>query len=149
MLHFYPAHARNIVLMVNYVITLLDSLFLTQRKQCVVMNSHFSKFKDATRGVPQGSVLGPLLFTVYVNNLPSWITSILLLFVDDTSLIYCVELNLDVDQLQGDSNTLTKWSKLWLLSLVSQSASTYKLEQVLSDASYTLGDVLTGSLVTI
>ena len=45
--------------------------FLSNRMQRVSVNGHFSQLPDITSGVPQGSILGPLLFTVYVNDLPS------------------------------------------------------------------------------
>ena len=90
--------------------------FLSHRKQCVMVNGHFSEFEDVTSGVPQGSVLGPLLFTIYVNDLPSCVNSTLLLFADDTKPFRCIKSNFDVDQLLTDIDALMEWSKLWLLS---------------------------------
>ena len=81
-----------------------------------MVNGHFSEFEDVASGDPQGSVLGPLLFTIYVNNLPSCVNSTLLLFADDAKLFRCIKSNFDVDQLQRDINALMEWSKLWLLS---------------------------------
>ena len=58
--------------------------FLSNRRQCVLINESFSQLSDVTiSGVLQGSVLGPLLFTVYVNDLPPCVNSSLLLFADD------------------------------------------------------------------
>ena len=67
---------------------LLDwiQVFLTDRKQWVIINSFQSDESNVTSGVPQGSVLGPLLFLVYVNDLPSTNCSSSLLFTDDTKL---------------------------------------------------------------
>ena len=80
-------------------------------------------------GVPQGSVLGPLLFAIYVNDLPSCINSTLLLFADDTKLFCCIKSNSDVFQLQANTDALMEWSKLWLLSsLISLSVSTCELD---------------------
>ena len=59
---------------------------LTDRKQRIIINSFQSDESNAASGVPRGSVLGPLLFLVYVNDLPSTICSSSLLFADDTKL---------------------------------------------------------------
>ena len=61
-----------------------------------MVNNHFSEFKDLISDVPQGSVLGPLLFAIYINDLPSCVNSTLLLFADDTKLFRCIKSNSDV-----------------------------------------------------
>ena len=60
--------------------------FLTGRKQRVVLNGRFSSWADIHTGVPQGSILGPLLFLIYINDLSNDITIKCKLFADDTSL---------------------------------------------------------------
>ena len=67
---------------------LLDTLtdFLNDRKQRVVSNGQHSKLRNIEAGVPQGSILGPLLFLTYINNLPDNLISNAKLFTDDTSL---------------------------------------------------------------
>ena len=54
--------------------------FLIERKQKVVLNGHCSTWADVLSGVPQGSVLGPLLFNIYVNDIPDTVKSPILLF---------------------------------------------------------------------
>ena len=63
--------------------------FLSNRRQCVVLNGSKSSWQDVKSGAPQGSILGPLdlLFLIYVNDLPRSISSHVFLFADDTKLI--------------------------------------------------------------
>ena len=67
----------------------LFKIFLTDRKQRV-LNGQTSSWKNVNSGVPQGSVLGPLLFLMYINDLPDGIQSNVKLFADDTCLFSIV-----------------------------------------------------------
>ena len=60
--------------------------YLTDRQQRVVLNGQTSSWQNIYAGVPQGSVLGPLLFLIYINDLPDGLASMCKIFVDDTSL---------------------------------------------------------------
>ena len=66
--------------------------YLTNRKQYVYINGESSQLKDVTCGVPQGSVLGPLLFLIYINDLPNISKDLqFFLFADDTNIYYEAE----------------------------------------------------------
>ena len=64
--------------------------FLNFRKQRVVLNGQYSSWTSIEAGVPQGSILGPLLFSIYINNLSDDLTTNVKLFADDTSLFSVV-----------------------------------------------------------
>ena len=94
--------------------TVLDwfKSYLTDRKQYVSVNGSNSSYLNVTCGVPQGSVLGPLLFLIYINDLPYSSSKLTFyLFADDTN-IYCEAENLDL--LQGTVNNELKKVKIWL-----------------------------------
>ena len=90
--------------------------FLRGRRQCVKINSVLSSWLQVTSGVPQGSVLGPLLFALYINELPSLVSSQLLMFADDIKLYRRIRSSIDCRILQTDINILLDWSNHWLLS---------------------------------
>ena len=88
--------------------------FLVGRRQRVQVQGAKSDWVPVTSGIPQGSVLGPTLFTIYVNDLPREVSSCIKLFADDTK-IYC-RLRRDSDSLlHTDLEALAKWSEEWLL----------------------------------
>jgi len=91
------------------------SNYLIGRKQCVVLNGCRSNWALVKSGVPQGTVLGPILFTIYVNDLPSAVNSHCLMFADDTKLFRSIYTDEDVLQLQRDLHALCEWSSKWQL----------------------------------
>ena len=95
----------------------LISSFLSNRTQRVVLEGQKSSDVHVSSGVPQGSVLGPLLFVLYINDLPDKIKSHIKLFADD-SLIYKTILSPeDHEELQNDLNEAAQWCTDWLMSL--------------------------------
>ena len=83
------------------LLSLLAS-YLENREQRVVLNGQTSVWRKIKSGVPQGSVLGPRLFLIYVNDLPDGITSVCKIFADDTSLFTKV---LDINESTNKLNT--------------------------------------------
>ena len=87
--------------------------FLIGRTQCVVLDGDTSTELAVSSGVPQGSVLGPILFLLYINDLPDNIQSNVRLFSDDTAVYLAVQGQEDTDIIQNDINILQKWEKAW------------------------------------
>ena len=88
-------------------------VFLGNRPQSVVLDGEESDSVPVTSGVPLGSVLGPILFLIYINDLPDLITSKVCLFADDTAVYLTVESPSDGQVLQKDLDTLSKWESGW------------------------------------
>ena len=87
--------------------------FLLGRSQCVALEGEKSSEIPVTSGVPQGSVLGPILFLLYINDLPENINSQVRLFADDTAVYLTVTSKNDSQALQQDLQKLEKWEKTW------------------------------------
>ena len=81
------------------------------RKQRVVLNGQHSFWSDVLAGVPQGSILGPLLFLIYINNFSDGPQCNPDLFADDTSLFATVQiLKNTTNDLNNDLTKITKWA---------------------------------------
>lgn len=89
--------------------------FLHHRTQSVKINNAISAKKPITSGIPQGSVLGPILFLIFINDLPDEITSTVKIFADDTKIFRAINSGRDQIHLQEDLDRLLNWSKTWLL----------------------------------
>ena len=87
--------------------------FLANRTQQVVVEGERSEMADVTSGVPQGSVIGPTLFLVYINDIGDNISSKLRLFADDTILYRNIRNNTDALKLQDDLTKLQLWEQCW------------------------------------
>ena len=94
----------------------IDS-FLSNRTQCVSIGEAQSEVMPVTSGIPQGSVLGPLLFVIYINDLPDVVDkdTFIFLFADDTKAFRDIKSVPDQIILQKDIKSLTEWSDIWLL----------------------------------
>jgi len=92
--------------------------YLCNRSQAVRVNSYLSDFKTYNTGIPQGSILGPLLFIIFVNCLPDVVTCKTVMYADDTSLM-CKAKNVDDLKVQLESNlkAVANWFKANKLTL--------------------------------
>ena len=93
--------------------------FLSNRRQRVKVNNCFSEWVSVISGIPQGSILGPLLFIIYINDLVDNCNSgsNVYLYADDAKLFRYVTGDADVAALQADLNSLHNWITRWLLKL--------------------------------
>ena len=91
--------------------------WLTNRKQRTVLNGCCSELSYVISGVPQGSVLGPLLFVIFINDLDDCTKSIsiMLKFADDTKLGNISVTEEDRENLQTTINDLLSWSDKWCM----------------------------------
>ena len=78
---------------------------------------------DPNPNIPQGSVLGPLLFVIFINDIDDGIAGKILKFADDTKIFYKVESANEIDSLQNDLTNLVSWSKEWQMLFNSVSIS--------------------------
>ena len=93
--------------------------YLTKRSQIVQLDNHQSKPQIITFGVPQGSILGPLLFLIYINNVNEiGLKGDITLYADDTSLFYYGHsIDAVISEAQQDLNILNNWLKCNLLTI--------------------------------
>ena len=92
--------------------------YLNDRQQRAVLPGGSSSWTPINAGVPQGSILGPLLFLLYINDIVENINSSIRLFADDTSLYIIVDDPIQAaEQLNSDLEKVNRWAKQWLVTL--------------------------------
>ena len=89
--------------------------FLSHRFQRVIIDNVYSSYASVISGVPQGSVLGPLLFLLFINDITDLFdgTVNVKLYADDIEIYFEIVHNADVDCLQKDINDLCIWAEKW------------------------------------
>ena len=95
-------------------ITFATQNYLQNRKQVVVLNGKKSRWRKINSGVPQGSLLGPLLFLIYINDLHDEIIPICNIFADDKSLFSnALDINKSATELNSDLKKISQWVYQW------------------------------------
>ena len=92
--------------------------YLSHRKQHVVIDGQSSNWSNVSAGVPQGSVLGPLLFLIYINDVTMKLKSDCLLYADNTSLFDIVDDPVTSSlKLNNDLTEIKDWVRKWLVTV--------------------------------
>jgi len=94
--------------------------FLSERKQRVALGEVCSEWTNVTSGVPQGSVLGPILFVIYINDMPDALINTVKLYADDSKILADIGAKGEQDRhgaLQADLDQATSWARDWLMQL--------------------------------
>lgn len=110
--------------------------FLSGRSQSVRINGTQSSKASVTSGIPQGSVLGPMLFVIYINDLPRHVSNPVKMFADDTKLYARSDEQDATEALQDDLDKLQQWSRDWQLRFHPEKCSVLKLGANKSEAVY-------------
>ena len=110
--------------------------FLTNRTQSVRVNGTTSQEVPVTSGIPQGSVLGPLLFVIYINDLPQHVTNEVRIFADDTKVFTQSDQKEARESLQKDLDHLQQWSSDWLLKFNPEKCCVMRLGRCTEELAY-------------
>ena len=111
--------------------------FLTGRRQRVVVGGKESSWGEVLSGVPQGSVLGPCLFLIFINDLPDVVQSSISLFADDTKLYSQSNDAASTKKLQDDLLKLQDWTAQWQLRFHPDKCTVLKIGRRPSDTQTT------------
>ncbi|CAF1091597.1 unnamed protein product [Brachionus calyciflorus] len=85
--------------------------------QRFVLGDTVSKWLEVTSGVPQGSVLGPLLFLIFINDLPELLINKTKNYAEDTKILDVIKNQNDCLNLQKYIDTLSSWAMTWSIDL--------------------------------
>ena len=112
--------------------------FLIGRQQRVVVNGIPSKNEEVSSGVPQGSVLGPVLFLIFINDLPDTLDVAVRIFADDTKIFTSVYDNDDQSNLQENLSKLETWAERWQMRFHPQKCKVMHIGKETEEFQYTM-----------
>lgn len=113
--------------------------FLIGRRQRVCVNACYSDWEIVTSGVPQGSVLGPILFVIFINDLPETVQSLCQMYADDSKVYSEVENETMKEKLQADLDNLMVWANKWQMRFNADKCHVVHLGQRNCNFSYYMG----------
>ena len=113
--------------------------WLASRRQRVTTQGALSDWTDVSSSVVQGSVLGPLCFLIYMNDLEDGVTSIISKFADDTKITRVTATDHDRDQLQDDINKMQAWADTWQMKFNTSKCAVMHVGNNNSHHEYSMG----------
>jgi galactitol-specific phosphotransferase system IIB component len=117
--------------------------WLTDRKQRVIVSGKFSGWRRVLSGVPQGSMLGPILFNIFINDLDdaATIRQLFKKFADDTKVSQVIENQSDVQELQATLDRLCVWASTWGMKFNVEKCHVMQVGRHNSRADYTMNGI--------
>ncbi len=112
--------------------------FLLGRKQRVIVNGSPSRDEDVTSGVPQGSVLGPTLFLIFINDLPDVVDAAVRIFADDTKIFQAINERTDQLKLQENLQSLEEWAHTWRMRFHPEKCKVMHIGKEIEQFQYTM-----------
>ena len=112
--------------------------FLSNRIQRVAVNGCFSSYENVTSGVPQGSVLGPILFVIFINDLPDVIRVMMRMYADDSTILRRLKAPDHVNQVQVSVNNSVKWANIWQMFYHHKKCHHLHVGNNMEDTAYTM-----------
>ena len=120
--------------------------YLSGGKQRVVLEGQQSDWLNVSSGVPQGSILGPLLFTLYINDLPDQIVSPtqMGLYADDSKMFRVIKSEADVEHFRSDLANVQEWSRRWQMNFNTKKCKFMRFshKKSITDIHYDMNGVL-------
>lgn len=114
--------------------------WLRDRSQRVCANGYCSNWRPVTSGVPQGSVLGPILFLIFINDLECGLRNPVFKFADDSKLLARVNNRHDRDILQHDLEQMKQWSDTWQLTFNTAKCKVMHIGRTNEEFQYNMGN---------
>ena len=114
--------------------------FLSGRRQRVKVGESYSSFTAVTSGVPQGSVLGPILFLIYINDLAHVVNNCSIsIFADDSKIYFKADTDIDVAAIQSDIDRVLAWCHEWQLDIAAHKCNILHIGRRNQNHSYNMG----------